>query len=164
MKLDTLPQIPPTLKIRFKNILFATDLGAASEQAKVYAALLSRFFGAHLYALHVDASQHIEGAAPDGDPLVKIGELKRFFQGSGVPFTMLLEQGHVREALNRVADDHDIDLILLGSHDRHGASYLFMGSVSEDVSRSCTRPVITVGPKACPGFDKFSMFVYYSLR
>ncbi len=156
MKSAALPEILPTPNIRFKNILFASDLGMASAQAQVYAALLSRFFGAHLYVLHVAASPGLENATQNGNddhPQVSIGELNRFFQGSGVPFTMLLEQGGIGEVLNRVADQYRIDLIILGSHGRHGADYLFMGSVSENVTRSSTRPVITVGPKACPGFE-----------
>ncbi len=40
----------------------------------------------------------------------------RFFQDSGIPFTLLVERGEVRETLDRVSDNYAIDLIILGSH------------------------------------------------
>src|SRR5437762_8164560 len=88
----------PTPRIRFKNILFATDLGVASEQAQVYATLLSRLFGAHLFVLHVDAGAGIPSAVAspadnvETTPHLTIGELNKFFQDSGVPFTLLVER------------------------------------------------------------------------
>ena len=153
MKPSGIALMHPTPRIRFKNILFATDLGVASEQAQVYATLLARLFGAHLFVLHVSATgvQDVAEAPAENaeiTPRLTIGELHTFFQDAGVPFTLLLERGEIRETLDRVADKYFIDLIILGSHGRHGISYLFMGSVSENVSRSSTRPVITVGPKA----------------
>ncbi len=151
-----IPLILPTPKIRFKNILFATDMGVASEQAQIYATLLSRLFGAHLFVLHVarpGVQDAAEASAENAEvPRLTVGELNKFFQDAGVPFTLLLERGEIRETLERVSDQFSIDLIILGSHGRHGISYLFMGSISENVSRSSTRPVITVGPKACAGF------------
>jgi nucleotide-binding universal stress UspA family protein len=124
-------------RVRFKNILFATDLGEASANAQAYATLLARIFGSHLYILHVQAEQ------PDAS---QIEELESFFQASGVPYTILLRRGATQAVLNRVAEEEDVDLIILGTHGRHGVSHLFLGSTAEDVARSSKRPVITVGP------------------
>jgi nucleotide-binding universal stress UspA family protein len=138
-------------------------LGAASAQAQAYAVLLARMFGSHLFVLHVDSgsgvsprykgsSTPLAGEAEKAvDP--EINEVGTFFQASGVPYTLLLESGEVQDALNRMTEEHSIDLIILGSHGRHGIPYLFMGSTAEDVTRSSTCPVITVGPLAQSGFE-----------
>jgi nucleotide-binding universal stress UspA family protein len=164
MKPSTLPPILRTTpRVHFKNILFATDLGSASEQAQAYAVLLARMFGSRLFVLHVEAgpglSPRYKASSP---PPVKeagnaagpqIQELETFFRASGVPYTLLLEHGEVQDALNRAVEERSIDLIILGSHGRHGVSYMFMGSTADNVVRSSKRPVITVGPRAHAGFE-----------
>lgn len=135
-------QISP--RVRFKNILFATDLGGASTYAQAYATLVAKIFGSHLYVLHVEA-EPAEKAA--------VRELETFFEASGVPFTILLEQGKVLDVVNRVAEEKAIDLIIVGSHGRLGVSHLFMGSTAEEVARSSPLPVITVGPHVEAGLE-----------
>lgn len=159
MKLFTLPKIPRTSPpVRFKNILLATDLGAASVQAHAYAVLLARALGSHLYILYTEpgpglsprylgAGQALkEEAAKPGTHEVQA--LEKYFKVSGAPFTLLLKRGEVGDTLDRVMEDHPIDLIVVGSHGRKGISHLFMGSTAEDVTRSVNCPVITVGPQA----------------
>jgi len=159
MKSSTLPTIPrPSPRVRFKNILLATDLGAASTQAHVYAVLLARALGSHLYILHTDPGAGLSPrylGAPQalkeeaGQPSShEIEELERYFDASGVRFTLLLERGEVGDTLNRVMEDHPIDLIIVGSHGRTGISHLFLGSTAENVTRSMNCPVIAVGPQA----------------
>ncbi|HEY6305666.1 MAG TPA: universal stress protein [Candidatus Angelobacter sp.] len=159
--------VPPTMlrtspRIHYKNILFATDLGAASAQAQAYAALLASMFGAHLYVLHVDAGSGLSpryrgrsAAAAEGsqadDP--EMNEVDKFFQASGLPYTLLRERGEVPGALQRAVEERSIDLIIVGSHGRHGVPYLFMGSTAEEVTRMSPCPVITVGPAAEAGFE-----------
>jgi nucleotide-binding universal stress UspA family protein len=46
-----------------------------------------------------------------------------------------------------VADQH-IDLLVLGTHGRHGLQKLVLGSVAEELLRQVFCPVLTVGPKA----------------
>jgi nucleotide-binding universal stress UspA family protein len=150
---NALPRATP--KVRFKNILLATDFGSASIPAQTYAILLARMFSAHLFVLHVDEiSQTAEQSAgppplrgnPPGD--LDFRGLEKFFAGVGIPFTFLVEQGAVGATVDRAADEHAIDLIILGTHARHGLPYLRSGSIAESFGRSSPRPVITVGPRA----------------
>jgi nucleotide-binding universal stress UspA family protein len=46
-----------------------------------------------------------------------------------------------------VADDHDVGLIVLGSHGRTGISYVLKGSVATAVSQHAKRPVMIVPPE-----------------
>ena len=47
---------------------------------------------------------------------------------------------------------HAIDLIVLGSHGKHGLKKLVLGSAAEQIFRHADCPVLTVGPKVvAPG-------------
>ena len=48
------------------------------------------------------------------------------------------------------AKEHEIDLIVLGTHGHTGLSHLLLGSVTEKVVRLATCPVLTVHPKDHP--------------
>lgn len=171
MKIAPPAALGPGPRIRFKNVLFATDLGAASAHAQAYAVLLARMFGAHLFVLHVETGPGVatgqskktkseEKPAPNDAKAIR--DLELFFKAAAVPYTLLVEYGEVQDALARVAEERGIDLIVLGSHGRHGISYLFLGSMAEDVTRSSTCPVITVGPRAHAGFANSLKTILYA--
>jgi nucleotide-binding universal stress UspA family protein len=46
--------------------------------------------------------------------------------------------------LLQFADEHDVDLIVMGSHGRTGLSRLILGSVAEGVMRKASCPVLVV--------------------
>ena len=145
-------------RIRFKNILFATDLATPSAAAQAYAVLLARMFGSHLFALHAETGPALpprfeKTLAAGNSETPAMTELAEFFHASKVPFTLLVEPGELTEVLNRVVGEREIDLIILGTRGRKGLSHMLLGSISENVSRSSTCPVITVGPQATSGFE-----------
>lgn len=153
-------------RLRFKNLLLATDLTEASTEAETYALRLAQSLGSHLLVLHVEpASAHRSTALESTEPnnlKQKIASLDEFFRTSGVPFNLRTERGEVHSVLTKVAGQHSIDLIILGSHGRQGVSYLFMGSMSEDVTRSAACPVITVGPHARAGLENLVSTIVYA--
>jgi nucleotide-binding universal stress UspA family protein len=156
-------------RVRFKNILFATDLTATSASAQAYALLLAQMFGSHLFVLYAQTGP---GLAPRYETAwtspdrkregIAIAELENFFRASHVPFTLLVEPGEVPDVLKRVVDEHEIDLVILGTHGRRGFSHVLFGSIAESVSRSFSRPVITVGPRAGAGFEHTLKTIVYS--
>jgi len=156
-------------RVRFKNILFATDLTATSASAQAYALLLAQLFGSHLFVLYVQTGP---GLAPryekawtsrdHKEERLAIHELESFFRSSHVPFTLLVEPGEVPEALQRVVDENQIDLVIVGTHGRKGFFHVLFGSMAESVSRSFTCPVITVGPRACAGFEHRLRTIVYA--
>jgi nucleotide-binding universal stress UspA family protein len=166
--------IPPSnvghaSRVRFKNILFATDLAASSASAQAYALLLAQMFGSHLFVLYVQTgpglSPRYHGAWASGShkgETSAIAELEDFFRSSQVPFTLLIEPGEVPEVLNRVVDENAIDLVILGTHGRKGFSHVLLGSMAENVSRSSTCPVITVGPRGGIGFENSLRTIVYA--
>ncbi|WP_336003033.1 universal stress protein [Halorientalis halophila] len=52
--------------------------------------------------------------------------------------------GRPHSLIGDYAEDHDIDLIVMGSHGRAGVTRALLGSVTERVLRSTHRPVLVV--------------------
>lgn len=159
----------PSSRVRYKNILFATDLTASSVSAQAYALLLAQMFGSRLFVLYVQTgpglSPRYQRPWASGDhkrEASSIAEVEEFFRASQVPFTLLIEPGEVPDVLNRVVDENAIDLVILGTHGRKGFSHALLGSMAENVSRSSACPVITVGPRARTGFESSLPTIVYA--
>lgn len=54
-------------------------------------------------------------------------------------------RGQTAPAILEYADEHDINLIVLGTHGRTGLDRLVIGSIAERVVRESPVPVVTVG-------------------
>jgi len=137
-------------KISFKNILFLTDFTEASQSALAYALGLARHFGAQVYPAHAcDPIILTETASPDIVGEVEENSRRRLTalatenNMKGAP---LFARGPVAEAVPKWINEHGIDLIVMGTHGRHGLKHLLMGSVAEAIFRHATCPVLTVGP------------------
>jgi nucleotide-binding universal stress UspA family protein len=52
----------------------------------------------------------------------------------------------VWKVLSRFIGEHEIDLIVVGTHGRTGAKKLLMGSVAEKIFRQANCPVLSIGP------------------
>jgi nucleotide-binding universal stress UspA family protein len=50
------------------------------------------------------------------------------------------------DAVQKMIEENDIDLIVMGTHGRTGAHKFFMGSVAEEIFRRSPVPVLTIGP------------------
>jgi len=55
-----------------------------------------------------------------------------------------VEEGKPFEAILKVADDWDADLIVLGTHGRTGLSHILIGSVAEKIVRHSTKPIFII--------------------
>ena len=63
---------------------------------------------------------------------------------SGAPVDQVIETGDAADAICRVAERLGVDVVVVGSHARHGLGRLFLGSVSEHVVRRAPCPVLVV--------------------
>lgn len=137
-------------KISFKNILFLTDFTEASQTALAYALGFARHFGAQVYPAHAcDPIVLTETAAPDIIGEVEENSRRRLMalaKENNINGTPLFARGPVAEAVPGWINEHGIDLIVMGTHGRHGLKHLLMGSVAEAIFRNATCPVLTVGP------------------
>jgi nucleotide-binding universal stress UspA family protein len=142
-------------RIDLKNILFATDFSPCSNAALPYALSVARRYGARLHAAHVMPSKaEMVFVSPESWTAVAEEEDKRTQayieqleeQLQGLPHDMLTPRGKVADALAQIVEEHEVDLLVLGTHGRRGVSKLFLGSVAEGIFRRAACPVLSVGP------------------
>lgn len=143
-------------RITLRNIFVPTDFSSASRVALFYALSLARRYGATLYLAHIVGGNPLRpgesiepGSALDQawreghhltTDLLVSGHLR------DVPHKLLVAPGGIWETLAPMIQEHEIDLIVLGTRGRTGLSKVFLGSTAEVIFRQASCPVITVGP------------------
>ncbi len=140
----------------FKKILCPIDFDDNSMVALDYACGLAKENDATLYVMH---SVFVPVAAP-GFPMVsypavseapsklQLEQIARERLGDKLRYELLTRTGRPDEAVNRAAEDLDVDLIVMATHGRTGVARLFLGSVAEHVVRGAKRPVLTIRPRS----------------
>jgi nucleotide-binding universal stress UspA family protein len=138
----------------FEHILAPTDFEPASGDALKLATSLAKSFGAKLTLLHVweipnypymdfslssEVIERIEQAAKQ-QLQVFLAEVQRVVPGAQAR----LETGLPAQAILDDIPRLGIDLVIMGTHGRHGLSHTLLGSVAEKVVRLSAAPVITV--------------------
>lgn len=137
--------------IHIDRILFPTDGSECAEQARRHALHLADHFDATLHVVRVE-----EQSADLADVVeVTDADLLPDLHGTSAAELPHLAEARVRErtvAHSSVAGgilaytvEHDMDLVVLGSHGRRGLRRLVLGSVAEAVVRRAPCPVVTVG-------------------
>ena len=133
-----------------KKILFPTDFSHTSDAALGLATTLAKQSGATLLIAHVSEPPQVYtgGEFYYGAPEPSVEELERMLSqvvpsDAAVPFEHRLVTGIPSTAIVKLAEDEDVDMIVLGTHGRTGLSRAVMGSVAELVVRRATCPVLT---------------------
>lgn len=143
-------------RVSLTKILVTTDFSEISDRALDYALSLARRYDARIYLAHVitpDPFQFAEPqlaqatyekvrqAAEEGitDILIS-GKLR------GVPHEVLMDEGNVWPTLEKMMVEHEIDLVVTGTHGRGKVQKLLIGSVAEEIFRQADCAVLTVGP------------------
>ena len=136
--------------IALKRILVATDFGPAAEAALTYGRALAKNFGATLTVIHVAENFFLRATIADPHAL-KAAVARRLEERLTAEDRRALHARAVLETSDQPADaittyakQAEIDLIVMGTHGRHGISHLLVGSVAEHVVRTASCPVLTV--------------------
>jgi len=144
--------------IAINNILVATDFGEAADSALRYGRELAGRFGATLHVLNVVEDAFASAFAVEAYSAVvpemlkevesaargRLHELVVDSDGSGPRTTSAIRTGSPICAIVDYAREHDIDLIVMGTHGRGALAHVVMGSVAERVVRLAPCPVLTV--------------------
>jgi len=143
--------------IEIRRVMYPTDFSEPSECAFAHALDFATHFKASLHVLHVvdESFQHwiasVPGATgPSRDDLLGSSiDRVREFVARAVPnsksdVVTTVTWGHPPTEILRHADEHKIDLIVIGTHGRSGLAHALMGSVAEKVVRQATCPVLTI--------------------
>jgi universal stress protein A len=137
------------------RILVATDFSDAADEALRYATVLAERLGARLSLVHV-VDPFAQALSWEGElslstemPAEVVEGIQRQFSrrapimGHAVAITSIVT-GVTSSAIVDHARDNGIDLIVMGTHGRHGMAHLLLGSVAERVVRTASCPVLTV--------------------
>ena len=145
-------------RILFDRILFATDFSPASTVALPYATAIARHFGAKLYLAYVISPDAYDLIPLDErDPALKhmrthaeeqLAGMRATSPLKGLSHEVLVDHGVVWPMLSAMAEQHDINLFVIGTHGRRGVEKMLLGSISEEILRCAQRPVLMVGPES----------------
>lgn len=152
--------------LRFRNILFATDFSPAAAQAIPYVKQIAKHYDADLLTLHVrppvvnpmtqPASWPIDiEAAKALDDQHREEVLDSF---AGIRTQVLIEEGDIQSSLNAAIAKNHTDLVVIGTRGRTGFGKLLLGSVAEEIFRTVSCPVLTVGPHSTSSLGPNSEF------
>ena len=134
-----------------RRILVPIDFSAGSDAALEMATSLARDSGGSLVLVHVEiiplsaAGGEYLYAMPEPPTEELLAKLDAVaVPDSHVPVERRLLAGDPADAIVRLAQTEDVDMIVMGTHGRRGLSRLLMGSVAETVVRAAPCPVLTV--------------------
>ena len=142
--------------ITIQNILVPSDFSECSDRAVRYGLELARKFDSTLHLLHVVQDPMTQPWAAEGFavPLLEVVEQWQKQAADRLAGTVPpADRARVRIAstvaspyaeILLYAGEHDIDLIVMGTHGRGGVSHLLLGSIAEKVVRRSPCPVLTV--------------------
>lgn len=144
--------------LAFKCILVPTDLTENAARAFRHALTFARHTEAELHLLHV-MEENGRGERPElpqlkpvYDHLKEVVSVElRLSAGAGSQSGLQIEQ-HVERGASAApvildyAEEHGIDLVVMGTRGRQGGERFLIGSTAERVVRFAHCPVLTVGP------------------
>jgi nucleotide-binding universal stress UspA family protein len=154
-----MPVIQNHVGLAIDRIVLATDMSPVAEAAIAYARELAKHFSANLTLVHVvDLSVATRSEkAVVGVPLddmrrnssEQMERLLNYLALAGVRATaQTLDAHNPAAAIVGLSEQLKVDLIVAGTHSRHGLSKAILGSCAEGIIRHARCPVLTVGPKA----------------
>jgi nucleotide-binding universal stress UspA family protein len=145
---------PSADAISLGTVLLATDLGVTTREASRQAIVLAARLRSRLLIVHVlDARRAGPAPVASGRPFAvraeretDLLELVRRAHAAGVHAEFLLWEGDPAEAIAAAASSEHADILVVGSRGRRGAERALLGSVSDELIRIASCPVMVVRP------------------
>jgi len=147
-----------TSRITLRNILFATDFSEVSKAALPYAMDLARLYEGQIFVAHIVPyepypSIPLEPIPVDLDLLwnrekQNMADFASQSSFGNVPHEEILQRGDLWSAIADIIEKKRIDLVVAGTHGRHGLKKVVLGSAAERIYRQAHCPVLTIGPEA----------------
>jgi nucleotide-binding universal stress UspA family protein len=145
----------------FKKILCPTDFSEPSYEAIKTAGEMAFHFGSELCILHVVSPVPVVpmgGGAAFNVPLYEqelevssrksLEEIINQLEWKELKVRLIVVRGNAADEIVGIADQENVDLIVIASRGRTGLDRLIFGSVAEKVVRLARCPVLTVAIKA----------------
>lgn len=145
--------------LNVRRILFPTDFSQTANQALNHALFLAEQFEAELHMLHAIVLHEHDPRAPERRFPEPSDILQNLFQIADSEMAQIVEANQAKtftlkeakvkgfsagQVILEYAEEHDMDLIVMGTHGRRGPVRMFLGSVTEEVIRHAECPVLTL--------------------
>jgi universal stress protein A len=160
-KMTNTPDITAAEGLQLRRILLPTDFSGCANYALPYAAAIARAANATVVCVNV-----VEPLVPavgytgmaEAMPIAEMNEQMEDSAERELPDVLSCEELHglqVEEAIGhgdaaaeivRIADERQVDLIVISSHGRTGLGRIIFGSTAEAVVRHARCPVLVVKP------------------
>lgn len=143
--------VPRNTTVGWQRVLVATDgskySGAAAERAIDFA----KSYGGELKVLSVvDVPAEFYGESLEAvEGLIKrakgsVEDVRKMAEAAGVRAETFVREGESYEQIIEIAEEHNVNIIVMGSHGRTGLKRLLMGSVTEKVIGHAPCPVLVI--------------------
>jgi len=141
-----------------KKILCAVDLSDQSKQVAEYALMLAEMSGASIVVIYAapTLTQYTGFHVPPNTIDNFVGEIVSGAERSMADFVAetfpnsdtkgIIVVGYAAEEILTMAEQEQVDLIVMGTRGRKGIDRLLFGSVAERVVKSASCPVLTIRP------------------
>jgi nucleotide-binding universal stress UspA family protein len=145
-----------TDEFHLKQILVPVDFSDPSQKALRYAVSFAKQFHASLYCLHITEIPYATGEMGINSVMenyteqlreqrqAQMEELLRKEIPETIPSKSEIIPGTPYHEIVRVADENNIDLIVVSTHGKSGLSRILLGSTVERVVRHAPCPVLVV--------------------
>ncbi|WP_433629330.1 universal stress protein [Halomicrococcus sp. NG-SE-24] len=148
------PDDDSTIEYPYQNVLVPTDGSDCANQALAMGVDVAKADGAafHLLSviaiasLGVDVRSDLQMSALEEQADELIEDARAFAETAGVEsISRSVEHGpSIHRAILSYIDEHDVDLVVVGTHGRTGFDRYVLGSVTEYLIRTSPIPVLTV--------------------
>lgn len=148
----------------FRKTLYSTDFSPLAEVALDYVKKLKEAGEEEVVVVHVVDDLSVE--LPDGTDLIKekdvfkilpevdqeyvvnliekLNSIKEILEDVGLKVKLYLKYGNIPKQIVSVADEENVNIIVMGAHGKGLLSEILLGSVSTDVIRHAKCPVLIV--------------------
>ena len=145
-----------------KKILVSIDFSSVTEEVLRIAAEQARFFDGEIVLLHVENPEPDFVGYKPGPQVLRdnvahdikknhreLDAIEKKLLKDSVKVKAFILQGATAETILHKANDIEADLIIMGTHGHGALHHLLLGSVTEEVVRKATCPLLLV-----PGREK----------
>ncbi|ELY69693.1 universal stress protein [Natrinema versiforme] len=131
----------------YQDILVPTDGSDGTRQSLTHGLTIADRFDATVHALSIVpegplGTLQTDEAIPAAERAVERVEAEA--KREGVDAATAVERGVPHEEILEYADEHEIDMIVMGTQGRTGLDRVLVGSVTERIVRMADVPVVTV--------------------
>lgn len=131
-----------------RHVLVPVDRSVerARDQAEYVANLVDAPANVEATVLYIFEHQDYKGAPHhEFDEIEAAVEAAEFLESRDIPVERVAEGGELSRIILDMAEEHESDNIVVGGRKRSGLQRVLLGSVSQDIVLSATRPVTITG-------------------